>query len=68
VILAADWVVPVAGAPVRDGAVHVDNGRVVAVGPEIGDPHRLTGAEQPCPAAHQLPGGNDPGANTRRDD
>ncbi len=33
VVYAADWVVPVEGAPVRDGGVAVEDGRIVAVGP-----------------------------------
>jgi cytosine/adenosine deaminase-related metal-dependent hydrolase len=32
-IYTADWVIPVEGAPVRDGGVAVDGGRIVAVGP-----------------------------------
>ena len=32
-ILSADWVVPVEGPPIRDGAVALDNGRIAAVGP-----------------------------------
>ncbi len=32
-VYAADWVVPVEGAPVRDGGVAIENGRIVAVGP-----------------------------------
>jgi cytosine/adenosine deaminase-related metal-dependent hydrolase len=31
-ILSADWVVPVEGAPIRDGAVALENGRITAVG------------------------------------
>jgi 5-methylthioadenosine/S-adenosylhomocysteine deaminase len=40
----ADWVVPVEGAPVRDGGVAVEAGRVVAVGPASeleGEPRRF---------------------------
>jgi 5-methylthioadenosine/S-adenosylhomocysteine deaminase len=33
VILSADWVLPVDGEPIRDGAVVVEGGRVAAVGP-----------------------------------
>ena len=33
IVYAADWVVPVEGAPVRDGGVAVENGRILAVGP-----------------------------------
>ena len=40
-VLSADWVVPVEGAPVRDGAVAIDDktGTIAAVGPreELGD-------------------------------
>ena len=32
-ILSADWVVPVEGEPIRDGAVAIDDGRIAAVGP-----------------------------------
>jgi 5-methylthioadenosine/S-adenosylhomocysteine deaminase len=32
-VYAADWVIPVEGAPVRDGGVAVEDGRVVAVAP-----------------------------------
>ena len=31
-ILGADWVVPVAGAPIRDGRVEIADGRIVALG------------------------------------
>lgn len=31
-VLSADWVVPVEGPPIRDGAVEVDSGRIAAVG------------------------------------
>ena len=33
IVYAADWVVPVEGAPVRDGGVAVEDGRILAVGP-----------------------------------
>jgi cytosine/adenosine deaminase-related metal-dependent hydrolase len=40
-VLSADWVVPVEGAPIRDGAVDIDDGTgtIAAVGPreELGD-------------------------------
>ena len=40
-VLSADWVVPVEGAPIRDGAVEIDDltGTIAAVGPreELGD-------------------------------
>ena len=32
-ILSADWVLPVAGPPIRDGAVAIEGGRIAAVGP-----------------------------------
>jgi cytosine/adenosine deaminase-related metal-dependent hydrolase len=32
-VYAADWVVPVEGAPVRDGGVAVEDGRIVGIGP-----------------------------------
>jgi 5-methylthioadenosine/S-adenosylhomocysteine deaminase len=38
-ILSADWVVPVDGPPIRDGAVAIDGGRIAAIGPidELGE-------------------------------
>ena len=41
-ILSADWVVPVEGPPIRDGAVAIDGGRIAAVGPavEVGEGER----------------------------
>ena len=40
-VLSADWLVPVEGAPIRDGAVEIDDatGTIAAVGPreELGD-------------------------------
>jgi 5-methylthioadenosine/S-adenosylhomocysteine deaminase len=40
----AAWVVPIAGQPIRDGGVLVDDGRIVAVGPagELGDAGEVT--------------------------
>ncbi|HXF98127.1 MAG TPA: amidohydrolase family protein [Gaiellaceae bacterium] len=43
-VLSADWVVPVEGGPLRDGAVAIgDDGRIVAVGPaqELGEGERF---------------------------
>ncbi|MGL6278129.1 MAG: amidohydrolase family protein [Gaiella sp.] len=45
--LAADWVVPVEGAPIRDGTVVIDDdGRIAAVGPaaELGADERFDGS------------------------
>jgi cytosine/adenosine deaminase-related metal-dependent hydrolase len=43
-VLSADWVVPVEGAPIRDGAVAIEEGRIAAVGPAAelgaGERHR----------------------------
>jgi 5-methylthioadenosine/S-adenosylhomocysteine deaminase len=36
VILAADWVVPVAGPPIRDGAVRIEAGTVASIGERDG--------------------------------
>ncbi|HWH04915.1 MAG TPA: amidohydrolase family protein [Gaiellaceae bacterium] len=45
-VLSADWVLPVEGAPVRDGAVAIRDGRIEAVGPaaELGEGERFPGA------------------------
>ena len=45
-ILSADWVVPVEGEPIRDGAVAIEDGRIAAVGPaaEIGEGERFPDA------------------------
>jgi cytosine/adenosine deaminase-related metal-dependent hydrolase len=32
-VISADWVLPVAGPPIRDGAVAIEDGRIAAVGP-----------------------------------
>jgi 5-methylthioadenosine/S-adenosylhomocysteine deaminase len=45
-VLSADWVLPVEGQPIRDGAVAFEAGRIVAVGPasELGSGTRYEGA------------------------
>ena len=45
-IVSADWVVPVEGPPIRDGAVAIDDGRIVAVGEssELGEGERYEDA------------------------
>jgi len=42
----ADWVLPVEGEPIRDGAVAIEDGRIAAVGPasELGAGERFDGA------------------------
>ena len=35
-VVSADWVLPVEGIPIRDGAVSFEDGRIVAVGPSAG--------------------------------
>jgi imidazolonepropionase-like amidohydrolase len=35
ILYTAQWVLPVATPPIRDGAVAVHEGRIVAVGPEV---------------------------------
>ena len=42
VILRADWVVPMDGPPIADGAVEIADGRIAAVGP------RRTAARTPA--------------------
>jgi 5-methylthioadenosine/S-adenosylhomocysteine deaminase len=38
-VYSADWVLPVEGEPIRDGAVAVEDGRITEVGPGRGDEH-----------------------------
>jgi cytosine/adenosine deaminase-related metal-dependent hydrolase len=44
--LSADWVIPVEGPPIRDGAVAIEDGAIVAVGPvaELGEGQRYRDA------------------------
>jgi 5-methylthioadenosine/S-adenosylhomocysteine deaminase len=46
VIVSADWVLPISGQPIPDGAVAIEDGRIVAVGPasEIGEGTRYADA------------------------
>ena len=43
-IVSADWVIPVEGPPIADGAVAVEDGRIVAVGPrdDVGEGERFS--------------------------
>jgi cytosine/adenosine deaminase-related metal-dependent hydrolase len=45
-ILSADWVLPVEGAPIEDGAVAIEDGRIVAIGTtaELGEGTRYPNA------------------------
>ena len=42
-ILSADWVLPVEGEPIENGAVAIENDRIAAVGPtsELGEGERF---------------------------
>jgi cytosine/adenosine deaminase-related metal-dependent hydrolase len=46
IVLSADWVLPVEGAPIEDGAVAIEDGRIAAVGTtaELGEGTRYEGA------------------------
>jgi cytosine/adenosine deaminase-related metal-dependent hydrolase len=46
IILSADWVLPVSGPPIPDGAVAIGDGRIAAVGPsaELGEGKRFSDA------------------------
>ena len=45
-VLSADWVLPIEGAPIEDGAVAIEGGRIAAVGTvaELGEGARFPGA------------------------
>jgi cytosine/adenosine deaminase-related metal-dependent hydrolase len=45
-VISADWVVPVEGPPIEDGAVAIEDGRIVAAGPrdELGEGERFKDA------------------------
>ena len=45
-VLSADWVLPVEGAPIENGAVAIEDGRLSAVGPasKLGEGERFAGA------------------------
>jgi 5-methylthioadenosine/S-adenosylhomocysteine deaminase len=52
IVYAADWVLPVEGAPLERGGVAVEDGRIVAVGPA----DELEGERREFPEAAILPG------------
>jgi cytosine/adenosine deaminase-related metal-dependent hydrolase len=45
-VVSADWVVPVEGDPIADGAVAIEDGTIAAVGPaaDLGRGERFDGA------------------------
>ena len=51
-VYSADWVLPVEGEPIRDGAVVVEGARIAAVGTaaELGAGERFESAVWPLPA------------------
>ncbi len=55
--LAADWLIPVRGEPVRDGALLIgDDGRILAAGPSAGVPHPPGTRSRHYPGAALVPG------------
>ena len=55
--LAADWLIPVRGEPVRGGALLIgDDGRVLAAGPSAGIPHPPGIPSSSYPGAALIPG------------
>jgi cytosine/adenosine deaminase-related metal-dependent hydrolase len=55
-ILSADWVVPVEGPPIRDGAVAIEDGRIAAVGESAELDFDENGRRDHYPDAVILPG------------